>query len=57
MSLEILRCPKCSSYALTAQCACGGERLSPKPPKYSPEDKYAAYRRKYKELQAKGETI
>ena len=37
-------------------CKCGGEAVSPKPPKYSPEDKYGAYRRKIKgeELKVRG---
>lgn len=30
-------------------CDCGGKTFSPKPPKYSPEDKYAEYRRRAKE--------
>lgn len=29
-------------------CACGGEALSPKPAKFSIEDKYGHYRRKAK---------
>jgi H/ACA ribonucleoprotein complex subunit 3 len=49
MSLQILKCPKCSSYALSATCACGGMRIPVHPPKFSPEDKYAHYRRQYKE--------
>jgi|GEM_PF-2676530 len=49
-SVQILQCPRCSSYALTEQCSCGSVRLSPKPPKYSPDDRYASYRRQYKEL-------
>jgi H/ACA ribonucleoprotein complex subunit 3 len=47
---RILRCPVCGSYALTEQCPCGGARIPPRPPKYSPDDKYAEYRRRYKEL-------
>ena len=26
-------------------CSCGLKTITPKPPKYSPEDKYAKYRR------------
>lgn len=52
MSLRILKCPKCASYALDAACACGGIRVQVNPPKYSPEDKYASYRRKFKEMQS-----
>ena len=29
-------------------CGCGGKVVNPKPVKYSPEDKYAEYRRKAK---------
>jgi len=46
---HILKCSKCKSYGLGPKCDCGGSRSKPKPPKYSPEDKYADYRRKYKE--------
>lgn len=52
MANAILKCPACASYGLTEDCRCGAKRLSPKPPKWSPEDKYGAYRRKYKEQQA-----
>jgi H/ACA ribonucleoprotein complex subunit 3 len=47
---RILRCPACGTYALTEQCPCGSVRIPPRPPKYSPDDKYAEYRRKYKEI-------
>lgn len=46
---HILKCSKCKSYGLGVKCGCGGTRSKPKPPKYSPEDKYGEYRRKYKE--------
>ncbi len=45
---HILKC-SCGSYGLSEECPCGGRRCRVLPPKYSPEDKYAAYRRKYKE--------
>lgn len=33
-------------YSMKEICPkCGGKTLSPKPPKYSPEDKYGKYRR------------
>lgn len=50
---HILKCPKCGSYSLKPKCDCGGKRAKPKPPKYSPEDKYGEYRRKWKEGQLK----
>ncbi|MBI4360910.1 ribosome biogenesis protein [Candidatus Micrarchaeota archaeon] len=34
-------------YSLNEACpACGGETFSAHPPKYSPHDKYASYRRR-----------
>lgn len=52
----LLRCTKCNKYTLNKTCSCGGEALSMKPPKYSPEDKYGKYRRevKKKDLEEKG---
>jgi H/ACA ribonucleoprotein complex subunit 3 len=44
----ILKCELCGSYSLKTKCVCGGKCINPKPPKYSPEDKYASYRRKIK---------
>lgn len=46
---HILKCPKCESYGLDEQCNCGSKRQIITPPKYSPEDKYARYRRQAKE--------
>ncbi|MBC8501485.1 MAG: ribosome biogenesis protein [Nanoarchaeota archaeon] len=42
---RILKCAKCGNYGLTENCSCGGKKINPKPPKYSPEDKYGEYRR------------
>ncbi|MFH1408282.1 MAG: RNA-protein complex protein Nop10 [Nanoarchaeota archaeon] len=39
------RCTSCKAYTLNEDCACGGKAVVPIPPKYSPEDKYARYRR------------
>jgi len=54
--LHILKCSDCGAYTLKKSCACGGTAVSPKPPKYSVEDKYASYRRKVKkpELEKNG---
>jgi H/ACA ribonucleoprotein complex subunit 3 len=49
MSSSILRCTTCQSYGLSESCSCGGKRMMCRPPKYSPEDKYAKYRRLAKE--------
>jgi H/ACA ribonucleoprotein complex subunit 3 len=46
---HILKCEKCSSYGLKEECSCGGKRITVKPSKFSPEDKYGEYRRKARE--------
>ncbi|MFP4523271.1 MAG: nucleolar RNA-binding Nop10p family protein [Candidatus Nanoarchaeia archaeon] len=51
MGNEMLKCEKCGSYGFSQGCSCGAMRVFPKPPKYSPEDKYAKYRRIAKEEQ------
>ena len=53
---HLLKCTKCKKYTISNPCSCGGEALSMKPPKYSPEDKYGKYRRevKKKDLEEKG---
>lgn len=50
MATHILKCPSCNSYGLKTSCSCGEKRISPKPAKYSPEDKYGAYRRAAKKV-------
>lgn len=45
---HILKCEKCNSYTMKNDC-CGQKTQNPKPPKYSSDDKYAKYRREYKE--------
>ncbi len=47
--MHILKCAECKSYGLKETCDCGSKRVRVKPAKYSPEDKYAVYRRKAKE--------
>jgi rRNA maturation protein Nop10 len=54
---HILKCTQCGKYILSETCACGGKAIENKPPKYSPEDKYAGYRRQAKEEQWKKEGI
>lgn len=46
---RILKCQTCGKYTLKKECDCGGEAVTPKPPKYSPEDPYGEYRRKAKQ--------
>jgi H/ACA ribonucleoprotein complex subunit 3 len=45
---HILKCGKCGTYTLKEECKCRGKAVTTKPPKFSPEDKYASYRRKAK---------
>lgn len=47
--VHILKCITCGKYGLTEECDCGSKRVRIEPAKYSPEDKYAEYRRKAKE--------
>ncbi len=57
MSAHILFCPACGRFTLSDKCPeCRQATVLPHPPKYSPEDAYASYRRKAKrpELEAKG---
>ncbi|MFH1199438.1 MAG: RNA-protein complex protein Nop10 [Candidatus Micrarchaeota archaeon] len=47
MTRILQKCPADSTYTLKAECPkCGEKTKSAHPPKYSKEDKYAAYRRK-----------
>ena len=50
---HILKCQKCGEYTLHDECKCGGKAIENKPPKYSPDDKYADYKRKAKEEERK----
>jgi len=45
---NILKCENCGKYTMNEICACGGKSLTPKPAKFSVEDKYGSYRRKAK---------
>ncbi|MEM0230691.1 MAG: RNA-protein complex protein Nop10 [Candidatus Woesearchaeota archaeon] len=46
---HILKCPKCSQYTMRDKCpSCNEKTISPKPARYSPEDRYAKYRRQAK---------
>jgi len=50
---HILKCQECGKYTISEECSCGGKTVENKPPKYSPEYKYAEYRRKEKEQERK----
>ncbi|MCK5282589.1 MAG: RNA-protein complex protein Nop10 [Nanoarchaeota archaeon] len=55
---HLLRCNSCRIYTMKDPCPkCGNKSLSPKPPKYSPVDKYAKYRRVGKLEQRKKEGL
>jgi H/ACA ribonucleoprotein complex subunit 3 len=46
------KCLACGVYTLKDACpSCGRPTGSPMPPRYSPEDRYGAYRRKLKRVQ------
>lgn len=46
MKTEILKCQKCEEYTLEKECkTCKIPAVSPKPAKFSLEDKYGHYRR------------
>ena len=47
MAKEILKCQVCNAYTLK-DTHCSKKTITTKPPKYSPEDKYGYWRRKYK---------
>ncbi|MBN4049223.1 nucleolar RNA-binding Nop10p family protein [archaeon AH-315-M20] len=53
---SILKCKSCNKYTMKKTCSCGGNALTPKPAKFSIEDKYGSYRRKAKinEFKTKG---
>lgn len=44
---EILKCGKCSTYTMKEE-HCDIKTATPKPAKWSPEDKYGKYRRESK---------
>ncbi len=46
---HLMKCNKCLSFTLKKTCSkCNKETIQPRPPKFSPEDKYEGYRRKAK---------
>jgi H/ACA ribonucleoprotein complex subunit 3 len=48
--MRLHRCTVCGRYTLKEACSeCRGKTRIPRPPKYSPEDKYGRYRRLLKE--------
>ena len=58
MVQSILKCKSCNNYTLKEVCPkCGGEAITCRPAKYSPEDKYASYRRQAKKEQLQKEGL
>lgn len=45
---HILKCVSCGNYTLKEKCKCGSKAVTPRPAKYTPEDKYGNYRREAK---------
>ena len=43
-----MKCKKCGKYTMKEVCVCGSKSSTPKPAKFSIEDKYGSYRRKAK---------
>jgi rRNA maturation protein Nop10 len=41
---HILKCQQCGAYTMKEACTCGGQAVTTKPQRYSP-DKYGKYRR------------
>lgn len=49
MARHISVCALCHRYTMADKCPeCGAPAVTTQPPKYSPEDKYADYRRRAK---------
>ena len=49
MPNRIMKCGDCKTYTIKNNCPkCGAKTSSPKPAKYSADDRYGQYRRKYK---------
>ncbi len=49
MAVKLKKCSSCGGYTLKENCPkCSEATRQAHPPKYSKEDKYAAYRRKEK---------
>jgi len=58
MAEHIHKCSSCGKYTLEEKCpACGALTLIPRPPKYSPEDKYAKMKRDLKKEELKNKNL
>lgn len=54
---DILYCPACRRHTMSKACSCTLTAMPVYPAKYSPQDKYASYRRKAKENERKAQGI
>ncbi len=50
---EIRYCTTCKKHTMAEECGCTLKTMPVAPARYSPEDKYCAYRRKAKEEERK----
>ncbi len=53
---KILFCKECNTYTMEEK-HCNKKTIDPRPPKFSPEDKYAKYRREVKKQALKKEGL
>ncbi|MFQ6088854.1 MAG: RNA-protein complex protein Nop10 [Candidatus Methanofastidiosia archaeon] len=51
--MKLRKCFKCGRYTLKSICICGEKTSSPRPPKFSLEDRYGKYRRRLKKEKEK----
>lgn len=38
--MRMKKCAECGNYTLKDICPCGGQTVTPAPPRFSPDDKY-----------------
>jgi rRNA maturation protein Nop10 len=55
--MEIKHCPACNKYTMKDACDCTLQAIPVFPQRYSPQDKYASYRRKAKEQERKAQGL
>ena len=48
MAKKIMRCVGCKTFTMKTEC-CNAKTIESKPPKFTPEDKYAQYRQEVKQ--------
>lgn len=54
---DIMHCPVCKKHTMNDVCDCTMNTMPVAPVRYSPQDKYASYRRKAKEAERKAAGI